>query len=362
MPTYVGTNGKDNISNGISNVIYALDGDDVIFSSYNGALYIYGGHGIDTIDYSDFASGYATIYGGEGSDIIDGGIKADLLYGDNGHDQIEGGNGNDYIEGGRGDDLLYGGNGFDTLYGGDGADRISGGAESDDLDGGSGNDILDGGSGADTMIGGAGDDVFSVDHAGDFVEDGGTPAGGRDRVQSTVDFNLADLADAAGQIEDLTLVGNAKLTGTGNGLANTIIGNLGDNRLYGGAGDDVISGGAGNDNIDAQAGTDWLTGGAGADKFVYRQSLVATSGADHITDYAATDRIYFDMTSGPTGTLAAAAFRAGANALDADDRFIYNAPEEALYYDADGNGAAAKVKLAIFDNGYTPTAADIVLF
>lgn len=39
-----------------------------------------------------------------------------------------------------------------------------------------------------------------------------------------------------------------------------------------------------------------------------------------------------------------------------------NAPEKALYYDADGNGAAAKVKVAIFDNGYTPTASDIVLF
>lgn len=85
-------------------------------------------------------------------------------------------------------------------------------------------------------------------------------------------------------------------------------------------------------------------------------------GADHITDYAASDRIYFDVTSGPLGRLAATAFRAGANALDADDRFLYNAAEKALYYDADGNGATAKVKLAIFGNGYTPTAADIVLF
>ena len=79
-------------------------------------------------------------------------------------------------------------------------------------------------------------------------------------------------------------------------------------------------------------------------------------------DVGADDFIYFDVASGPTGVLAATAFRVGANALDANDRFIYYAPNKSLYFDQDGDGAAAKILLTVFDNGYTPTASDILLF
>jgi len=71
--------------------------------------------------------------------------------------------------------------------------------------------------------------------------------------------------------------------------------------------------------------------------------------------------IYFDHPS-VTGPLNRAAFVVGANALEANDRFIYYAPYKALYFDPDGSGATAKVLFAVFDNGYTPTAADIFLF
>ena len=46
------------------------------------------------------------------------------------------------------------------------------------------------------------------------------------------------------------------------------------------------------------------------------------------------------------GTLAAAAFRAGTAAVDADDRIIYDAITGNIFYDADGLGGAAQTLFA----------------
>jgi serralysin len=58
-----------------------------------------------------------------------------------------------------------------------------------------------------------------------------------------VTFSLATRVN----VDNLTLTGAADLNGTGNALANTILGNSGKNVLDGGAGADVLRGGAGND-------------------------------------------------------------------------------------------------------------------
>ena len=50
-----------------------------------------------------------------------------------------------------------------------------------------------------------------------------------------------------GAIETLTLTGTAAINGTGNDLANTIIGNAGNNILAGLGGADILDGGAGID-------------------------------------------------------------------------------------------------------------------
>jgi Ca2+-binding RTX toxin-like protein len=91
---------------------------------------------------------------------------------------------------------------------------------------------------------------------------------GTDTVFSTVSFTLG------ANVENLIFDGNGNLTGTGNGLANIIIGNSGNNTLSGGGGADHLTGGAGDDT---------LTGGAANDVFVFGPGF----GHDTITDFDA---------------------------------------------------------------------------
>lgn len=129
--------------------------------------------------------------------------------------------GDDVIRGGPGDDSLQGLGGNDSLYGE------------------AGNDSLDGGSGADRMEGGAGDDLYYVDNSGDLVVE--ALNAGNDTVRASISYSLT------ANVERLELQGTANLNGTGNGLANTLLGNSGDNRLDGAGGNDRMEGGAGDD-------------------------------------------------------------------------------------------------------------------
>jgi Ca2+-binding RTX toxin-like protein len=97
------------------------------------------------------------------------------------------------------------------------------------------NNTLHGGENADTMKGGKGDDTYLVDNKGDkIVELAGE---GHDSVIATVDFSLAALVN----VEDLFLDDSA-VKGTGNSLANRIVGTWGHNVLNGGAGADTLEG------------------------------------------------------------------------------------------------------------------------
>ena len=107
------------------------------------------------------------------------------------------------------------------------------------LEGGGGNETLDGGTGADTMLSGIGNDTYVVDDALDVVTEAADE--GTDAVQASITYTLGD------DVENLALTGSADINGTGNALANTIIGNSANNTLDGGAGADTMSGGAGDD-------------------------------------------------------------------------------------------------------------------
>jgi Ca2+-binding RTX toxin-like protein len=167
----------------------------------------------------------------------------------------------DLIFGTNAGETLTGTAGQDQIFGQGGADILNGLGGNDLLDGGAGNDRLDGGLGADTMSGGLGNDTYVVDNAGDQVlENAGE---GTDVVQTT----LASLTLAA-NVETLTFIGAGDFTGTGNDLANTLNGGLGNDTLNGGLGNDILNGNAGADTLSGGAGNDTVNGGAGNDRLV----------------------------------------------------------------------------------------------
>ncbi|WP_189338552.1 beta strand repeat-containing protein [Sphingobium sp. SCG-1] len=146
-----------------------------------------------------------------------------------------------------------------SLTGNAGANSISGLAGNDVLLGHGGNDTLNGGIGADRLEGGSGDDIYFVDNVGDVVvevTETGADATGTDLVNSSVSFTLKAF------LENLTLTGSDAINGTGNGLANKIMGNAAPNTLYGLAGDDTLEGGAGADMLAGGDGLDFAFYGA----------------------------------------------------------------------------------------------------
>ena len=246
----------------------------------------------------------ATLNGGIGSDSLTGGAGADTIFGAAGNDTIAGGAGIDSMSGGTGNDLFIvdnigdliaenAGEGTDsvqssvtytlgnnvenlTLTGSSAIDGtgnaldnvIVGNSAANHLYGAAGNDTLDGGTGSDTLDGGSGNDTFIIDNIGDVITE--AAGGGTDTAQSSVSYTLS------AEVENLTLTGSSNISGTGNSLANVIIGNTGANTLDGGSGNDtidggngndIILGGAGNDLIDSSSagGNDTITGGAGND-------------------------------------------------------------------------------------------------
>lgn len=146
----------------------------------------------------------------------------------------------------------------------------TGNAQDNRIYGNTGNNVLDGGAGSDELRGGAGDDTYVVDNLGDRIYE--YLDEGIDTIRSSLDYSLTD----SDQIENLTLVGNADLTGTGDNGDNTLRGNQGDNLLLGAGGNDVLAGGAGNDT---------LQGGVGDDIYLFNigdgvDSLVDTEGVN----------------------------------------------------------------------------------
>ncbi|WP_156424840.1 cadherin domain-containing protein [Novosphingobium fuchskuhlense] len=251
-------------------------------------------------------------------------------------------------------ELLVGTSHADNLTGAGGSDTLKGCAGDDTLIGGGGNDLLDGGKGADHMDGGAGNDTYIVDNAGDVVVE--KAGNGIDTIKAIVSLALW------GNVENLTFTGTADLSARGNDLANTIVGNSGSNALFGGSGADALKGGAGNDTLSGGEGKDALTGGAGQDFFVF-DTTPGAANVDKITDFSFGDgdkiQISQSVFAGFThlGALAAGEFYSAAGATsahDASDRVIYDTTTGKLYYDADGQGGAAAVQIAVLGSSTHP--------
>ncbi len=142
---------------------------------------------------------------------------------------------------------------------------------------------------------------------------------------------------------------------TGNDIANTVFGGNGDDILRGEAGDDSLQGGEGHDS---------LMGGAGLDRFTY--ASLAELG-DSIPDFSSADdtlvfagAAFGGLAPGglsPVYFISQSTNIAGASEL----RFIYNASDATLWFDADGSGAADPVLVATFAPGTVLSEADILI-
>ena len=145
---------------------------------------------------------------------------------------------------------------------------LTGTAGNDLLVGDAGGNTLDGGVGADVMEGRLGDDTYIVDHPGDVVKE--VVGGGYDVVKSSVSHVLAD------EVEVLQLQGSAAINGTGNGLANRLVGNAGNNVLDGAGGADVMVGGLGDDIYVVDDGADRIVESADEGTDTVRTSVSFT--------------------------------------------------------------------------------------
>jgi VCBS repeat-containing protein len=168
----------------------------------------------------------------------------------------------------------------------------------------------------------------------------------------------------------LGLEGADKLTGLSG--RDTLIGDAGNDTVNGGDGSDSLKGndgydrlvgGDGSDTLNGCLGRDQLAGGDGADEF--RFGAAGSANYDRITDFATgTDRIGLNGSQFglAEGALAEGSFVAGTEALDADDRVIYDQTTGELYLDADGAGGAAKQLVVDLLNGATLVLSDIFVF
>ena len=155
---------------------------------------VFGGNGNDTISLDNIAplAGQA----------LPQALPPATLFGGNGNDMLTGGGGNDMLFGGNGDDTVIGGKGSDTAFLGNGNDTFI-------WNPGDGNDIVDGGRGFDTLDfrGKTTGETFSIDANGS----GAT----FNRTNGTIDLTRVERIqfEAQGQAADNITIND--LAGTG---------------------------------------------------------------------------------------------------------------------------------------------------
>jgi Ca2+-binding RTX toxin-like protein len=299
--------GADTMAGGGGNDTYVVDnvadliteaagaGSDTVESSITQTL----GANVENLVLSGTSSTNGTgnalanaLIGNSGANRLDGGSGADTMTGASGNDTYVVDNvgdvvvelasgGTDKVEssitytlGTDVENLTLTGTSAISGTGNSLANVLTGNTAPNTLTGGAGNDTLNGGAGADTLVGGLGNDIYVVDIATDATTE--LAGEGTDTVQSSIGWTLA------ANVENLTLLGTA-IKGTGNDLANSIIGNSSNNVLTGGLGNDTLNGGAGNDT---------MVGGVGNDTYV-----VDTAG-DVVTELASegTDTVQTALT------------------------------------------------------------------
>ncbi|MBC7837923.1 MAG: putative Ig domain-containing protein [Nitrospiraceae bacterium] len=278
-------NASDNIltGNSAANVLTGGAGDDTYIVDGADTIVENADEGMDTVHASDnwvLASDLENLtLVGAGAINGTGNAANNILAGNSAANILTGGAGDDTYRVDDGDTIIELANeGTDTVQSsatfilvpdlehltltGTAAINATGNAQNNILNGNSGANVLDGGAGADTMFGDTGDDTYVVDHVGDTVTE--SSSAGIDTVQSRITYTLG------ANVENLMLLGNAAINGTGNSLSNVLTGNSAAN---------VLAGGAGNDTYVVNAG-DTVTELSGQGTDTVRSAVTFTLGAN----------------------------------------------------------------------------------
>ncbi|WP_262030320.1 calcium-binding protein [Microvirga sp. Mcv34] len=319
-------------------------------SAYHGSAFIDGGGGIDTVQFGEATSADLRI---SDRQSLDGDSWAIL----------------------RGIENLAGGNFQDRLTGNDGANVLMGLGGDDRLDGQGGADLLTGGAGNDTVLGGEGTDMvifsgpsykYTITTGPDGTVTVTDTRASSDGIDQLTGVEFAIFSDrivalpttstgtgSTGGGETVTPGGES----TGGGSSDPILTLVRPEAptsltLKGGKRADVLVGGDGNDYLNGGLGKDKLTGGDGQDVFAFTTKLGAAN-LDRVLDFSTEDtlalssKVFKGLTK---GGLAKSAFRIGSEAVDEDDRILFNRKTGVLSFDADGSGtehkAVAFAKLA----------------
>ncbi|NBB14527.1 hypothetical protein GVN21_04030 [Caulobacter sp. SLTY] len=305
--TLLGGDGNDRLDGGIGFDAMAggLGDDTYVVGQLGDTVFEVDGVGTDTIETSvdwtlgDFVENLTGT--GGGNVFLTGNALNNVIIGNSGINTINGGLGADQMSGGLGNDTYIVDNVGDTVteLAGQGAldtvnayvdytlsaeiERLvllgtaavgTGNAQANTILGNALDNILDGGGGADSLQGGLGNDTYYVDNVGDVISDTGV---GLDQVFATIgSFTLS------AALENLTFIGSGAFTGTGNTLANVLVG---------GAGNDTLSGLDGNDTLDGGQGADTLNGGVGNDTYVIDDA------GDTIADSSGIDTVRTSLAS-----------------------------------------------------------------
>ncbi len=283
-----------------------------------------------------------------------GDYAIEIVSGSSGDDVLHG---SGYLNGNDGSDTLNGGAGGDVFKGGAGNDDLAGGAGADILNGGTGHDWLDGGTGADLIDGGEGWDVASYQSATsgitvDLTSNANAGAAAGDKVLNIEVLQGSNYADTLTSVD------------RGGGSGAQLYGEGGNDTLYGWGGGDYLFGGSGNDWLDGGFGSDVLNGGEGLDSFAFTSAL-GTGNVDTIQDFAAGDTIALGsavFAQAGSYNLAGTAFKLGTAATTTAHRIVYDQATGDLFYDADGVGGAAQIKVAVLANHAQLSAANFLIW
>ena len=245
--------------------LYGLGGDDDIAAAAGASATMFGGEGDDLYQVS--ASDHRIVeINGQGHDTVRSSVAYALST------DVE-----DLILVGANATRGTGNNVANVITGSTFDNELSGRAGADVIQGGAGQDLLDGGTGADRLTGGQGDDVFRVDNAADVVRE--ALGQGSDTIEASVSFVLS------AHVETLTLIGYDRINGTGNQLANVLIGNNSHNILNGLGGADRMEGGRGNDTYYIGGSGDVIleAENAGIDTVFSAASTMLTDNLENLT-------------------------------------------------------------------------------